>query len=1022
MKKIAIFLSILLFMGTMVANAQTRTVTGTVTSAEDGEPIPGVAISVKGTTLGTVTNMDGKYSLKVPQDAKTLIFSFVGMTNVEVEVGTKSTINVKMKSDVVGLDEVIVVGYGEKSRRDLTTAISTVDAEEVHRISTANLSGALQGNTTGVEISQTSGAPGGEVSMRIRGATSLNGSNNPLFIVDGMPIETSSTISNNYGGQQNNALSSINPEDIESIEILKDAASAAIYGSRASNGVVLITTKRGKQGRPKISINSYMGIQNPLNKYEIANYGEWLKYGDDSYEDAYDSGFWSYYITGNTDLYGASDETLEEYYASVADQGDNYMDMIYNDDAIVSDVAASISGGNDQTKYYLGASAYNQEGMLLGQDYKRYNFKVNLDQDFTKKFRAKVGFSITNENQAVVNNDNNIYGVLSTAILEAPGNDIYDEDGEFTSGVWTFSNPVQNALENQAHLKTLRVMGNTDFQYNLTNWLMFSSKYGLDNLQLDEKEYDPANSSAGSSTSGYAREDVSTIRRLTTTQSFIFTPQISDDIVFNGMLAGEYTKRTYKVVRAATTNFPSTKLKEVSSGSTLDAALGESTEIKLFSFISRASVKLYDRYIAEASLRADGSSKFGPNHKWGYFPSVSLGYIISEESWFNARPINFLKLRASYGQTGNDSSIKAYTALAGVESTPYAGTSGTAITDIGNVDLKWETTGQLDLGFTIGLADNRLTFEYDYFYKKTKDLLMDVPLPESSGFDSLYKNVGSVKNTGHEFSLTCRIFDNSDFKWKATAGLSTLKNKVTSLGGNSPYSLGFVSRVQEGEELGAFYVLQSDGIYKSDDEVPAKIAANYGVGAGDVKYVDQNDDGLINDDDYIIGGSPWADFTYSLKNSLQFKNWDLDFLFTGSQGNDVFNATLQYAGSTSSVWYNKFKNQLNYWSETNTDATLPHPKSSTRSYNNKDATRFVEDGSYLKLRNVTLGYSLPKSLLQGKADIRFYVSADNLFMITDYSGTDPEVNYSGDSAVTRGTDFLSFGGAKTFKFGVNLNF
>ncbi|RKD92808.1 SusC/RagA family TonB-linked outer membrane protein [Mangrovibacterium diazotrophicum] len=1020
MKQITLLLAIFAI-GLQSLFAQAKVMTGVVTSADDGSTMPGVAVLVKGTTIGTITDIDGKYSIKAPDDASALVFSFVGMETAEVAI-SGTAINVSLKPSLVGLNEVIVVGYGEQSKRDVTSAISSVNAEDVQKISVANLSGALQGTTTGVQISQVSGAPGGEVSMRIRGATSLNGSNNPLFIVDGVPVETSSTLSNNYGGQQNNALSSINPEDIASIEILKDAASAAIYGSRASNGVVLITTKRGKQGKAKISINSYYGIQNPLKKYKTANYGEWLKYGDDSYAEAYGAGYWSYYQTGDESLWGATDETLASFYASVADQGDNYIDKIYRDNAAVSELSGSISGGDENTKYYIGASSFNQKGMLLGQDYKRSNFRLNLDQKFNDKFRSNVGFALTSENQAVVNNDNNIYGVLSTAILEAPGNDIYDENGDYTSDVWTFSNPVQNALENQGGLKTLRLLTNAEFQYDLTNWLTFSSKYGLDNLQADEKEYDPSDSSSGSGSNGYAREDVSTIRRTTTTQAFSFKPIINDDISFSGFLAGEYTGRYYKYVRAATTNFPSTELKQVSSGSTLDEALGSYSKTNLYSVISRVTGKLFNKYIAELSMRADGSSKFGPSHKWGYFPSASAGYVMSEESWFDVKPINFFKLRASYGMTGNDSAIDPYTALAGVSSTPYAGTSGTAITELGNVDLKWETTKQLDLGFSVHLLDNKISVEYDYFNKKTSDMLLNVPLPGSTGYTEIYKNVGEMKNTGHEILLTFDIFSQSNFSWTAIASLSTLKNEVVSLDGNSPYTTGFASRVEEGVELGAFYVLQSEGIYKSDDEVPEAIASNYGVGAGDVKYVDQNGDGLINDDDYIIGGSPWPDFTYSLKNSLKYKSWDLDFLFTGSQGNDVFNSTLQYAGSTSSVWYNKFVDQLDYWSESNPDASLPHPKSSTRSYNNKDATRFVEDGSYLKLRNVTLGYQVPSSVFNGVADVRLYFSADNLLMITGYSGIDPEVNYSGDAAVTKGTDFLSLGGAKTFKFGINVNF
>ncbi len=999
--------------------AQELSITGTVVDP-DGLPLPGASIKVKGSSNGTSTDFDGNYTISAAA-GDILVFSYVGFNDTEVTVGTETTIDITLEIAAQSLDEVVVIGYGEKSKRNVTTAISSVDGEDMQKIATANLSAALQGNTAGVQINQNSGAPGGEVNVRVRGATSLNGSNNPLYIVDGVPIESTATLSDNFGGQQNSALSSINPNDIESIEVLKDAAAAAIYGSRASNGVILITTKSGKEGKPRISINSYVGVQNPLNTYKLADYGEWLNFGDDYWNESQGAGYWTSYWDG-TDTSGMSADELASYYNSVAGQGDDYMDMVYNDNAIVQSLSASVSGGTEKTKYYFGGSNYEQEGVLLGQNYKRNSFKLNLSQDFTDKFRMKIGATLADEDQAVVNGDNNIYGVLSTAILEAPGNSVYNEDGSYTSGVWNFSNPVQNALENQATLNTFRVLANAEFQYDFTDWMMFSSKYGLDNMQMDEKDYDPADSASGQGSNGSAREDVSTIRRFTTTQSLVFNPKISENVTFNGLLATEYTDRQYKYVRAATTNFPSTEFQEVSSGSTLSEALGASAQNKLYSVIGRASFEFYNKFILDASMRADGSSKFGPNNKWGYFPSVSAGYIMSEENWFQNNTVSFLKIRGSYGVTGNDTALGAYDYLATIASSPYGSNAGLAYTALGNPDLKWETTAQLDLGLSVSFFDNKLSLEYDYFDKRTDDLILEVPTPGSTGMSSYYGNVGAMKNTGHEFQVSYRIFDTADFSWKATASLSTLDNEVTSLGGTSPFTTGLgVSRVEEGTSVGAFYVLQSDGLYQSDDEVPEAIAENYGVGAGDVKYVDQNGDGLINSDDYVIGGSPWADFTYSLKSSLRYKNWDLDFLFSGSQGNDVFNYTLRYTGSSSSYYYGKFENQLNYWSEDNTSSNLPAPNYATSSYNNQVSTRFIEDGSYIKLRNVTLGYTLPK-IMDGLDSVRFYVSADNLLLITDYSGLDPEVNYSGSSSVTQGVDFLTQGGNKAYKLGVNINF
>ncbi|SDQ04754.1 SusC/RagA family TonB-linked outer membrane protein [Flagellimonas zhangzhouensis] len=1006
---------------------QEKTISGNVTDAT-GLPLPGVSVLVVGTTDGTQTDFDGNYTITAAT-GQVLRFSYIGQKTVERTIGASSTINVQMEDDTQALEEVVVTGYGTTSKKKVTTSISQVSSEDVQKVSTANISGALQGNATGIQVSQASGAPGGEVRLRIRGATSINGSNNPLYIVDGVQVETGTTVSNSFGGQQNSALSSINPNDIESIEILKDAASAAIYGSRGSNGVVIITTKKGKAGKPTISVGSYVGIQNPVNKYDVTNYGEWLRYGDAYYANSgrYPNGTWSTAVDGSDDFTGYTQDELDAFYDSVADQGDDYMDAIYKDNAIVRGLDVSISGGSDKTKYYIAGNSYKQEGVILGQDYLRESFRMNLSQEFTDKFRFIGGFSVTDEKQTLVNGDNNIYGVLSTAILESPGNSIYNEDGTFDSSSWLFSNPVQNALANEATGDTFRVLVNAELQYDLFDWLTFSSKWGLDNLDFYQKTYLPSTSTRGAGSNGLAEDRQRVIRRLMTTQGLLIDKSF-DDFTVGGFLGFEYNGRQSRSTVAERTGFASPLLKNVSQGATVTNAAGSFAEDNLVSFIGRASFSYQNKYLLEASLRADGSSKFGPNNKYGYFPSVSAGYILSEEDWFKNDVLTFLKVRGSYGVTGNDTGIGAYDALAGVGAVSYAGVVGTGITTIGNPDVKWEETTQLNFGASFGLWNDRITVEYDYFNKDTDDLLLNVPLPGNSGFGvgidgasaGIISNVGSMTNKGHEVGITANIFRDGEFNWTSTVGFSTLDNEVTSLDGNSPFSTGFVSRIEEGAPLGAFYTLVADGLYQSDDEVPANLAAN-GVGAGDVRYVDQNGDGIINDDDYVIGGNPWADYTAHWKNTLSFKGFDLDFLWAMSQGNDVFNSTLQFSGSSTNPNYGKFTSQLDYWTPENTDASLPRPNVDTASHNNLDSTRFVEDGSWIKLRNVTLGYTLPRDLL-GFDMVRFYVSGDNLLLFTDYSGIDPEVNYSGASAVTSGTDFLTQGANKVWKFGVNVSF
>ncbi|MCR9229030.1 MAG: TonB-dependent receptor [Flavobacteriaceae bacterium] len=1006
---------------------QEKTVSGNVTD-QNGLPLPGVSILVVGTSNGTQTDFDGNYTISASQ-GQMLRFSYIGQKTVERTIGASSTIIVQMEDDAQALEEVVVTGYGSTSKKKVTTSISQVSSEDVQKVSTANLSGALQGNATGIQVSQASGAPGGEVRLRIRGATSINGSNEPLYIVDGVQIETGSTVSDAFGGQQNSALSSINPNDIESIEILKDAASAAIYGSRGSNGVVIITTKKGKAGKPTISVGSYVGFQNPVNKYNVTNYGDWLRYGDAYYANSgrFPNGFWSANVDGRDDFTTYTQEELDAFYDSVSGQGDDYMEEIYKDNAVVRGLDVSISGGSDKTKYYIAGNSYNQEGVILGQDYRRESFRMNLTQDFTDKFRFIGGASITDEKQSLVNGDNNIYGVLSTGILESPGNNIYNPDGTFDSSSYLFSNPVQNALENEATGDTFRVLVNAEFQYDVFDWLTFSSKWGLDNLDFYQKTYLPSTSTRGAGSNGLAEDRQRVIRRLMTTQGFLVDKSFSD---FNigGFLGFEYNGRQSRLTVAERTGFASPLLKNVSEGATVTNAEGAFVEDNLVSFIGRASFSYKNKYLLDASIRADGSSKFGPNNKYGYFPSVSAGYIMSEEDWFRNDVVTFLKLRASYGVTGNDSGIGAYEAIAGAGAVSYAGAVGTAVATIGNDDVKWEETTQANFGASLGFWNDRITIEYDYFKKDTDDLLLNVPLPGNTGFgvpvdgsaSGIIGNVGSMTNKGHEISLSADIFRGQGLTWSTTLGVSTLDNEVTSLNGNSPFIRGFVSRVEEGAPLGGFYVLEAEGLYQSDDEVPANLAAD-GVGAGDVRYVDQNGDGLINDDDYVIGGSPWADYTAHWKNTLTFKGFDLDFLWAMSEGNDVFNSTLQFSGTATNPNYGKFTNQLDYWTPDNTNATLPRPNVDTASHNTYDSTRYVEDGSWIKLRNVTLGYTLPNDI-KGLSSVRFYVSGDNLVLITDYSGIDPEVNYSGSSAVTSGTDFLTQGGNRVWKFGVNVTF
>ncbi|MDO6674856.1 TonB-dependent receptor [Tenacibaculum sp. 1_MG-2023] len=1009
-------LTLFLALIVQISFAQERTISGTI-SDETG-PLPGVTILKKGTTQGTETDFDGNYAIQA-KTGDVLVFSFVGMKTAERTVGSSSNLSLVLQSDNV-LDEVIVVGYGQVSQRDLTTNISSVKAESVQAISTSSIAGALQGTASGVQISQLSGAPGGEVRVRVRGASSINGSNNPLYVIDGIPMFSEATASDSFGGQRNSAVTNLNPDDIESIEILKDAASAAIYGNRGSNGVILITTKKGKAGKARFNISTTVGIQNPIKKYEVMNYGQWLRLGDAFYENSgFPSGTWSNNQNPGNNLSGADQATLQAYYDANSNRGDNYLDEIYVDNALVKNINANVSGGNEDTKYYFGIASFTQDGNLLTQDYERQNVRLNLTQKLSDSFKLTTGISLTDETTRIIQGDNNIFGILSTAMLERPGRDIYNEDGSFNSYTnFSFSNPVQNAIENFDQGKTFRILGNANLEYKVNDELRFNTTFGFDQLNFRQRSYYPSTTSLGAP-NGSADQRERTDRKFTALAAGNYNKSF-DNWRLRVFLGAEYEQNKLNFIRAAGNGFISPSLTWLASAANPSTATALFSDSRRVSFISRVGATIYEDLILEGSLRYDGSSRFNEDQRWGLFPAASLGYIISNNDWFKNNFVSYFKVRGSWGITGNVSAVGRYDSQPSVQTGNY-GSVGSSYLANANPNLRWEETAQIDVGFEAKFFDDRVSLNYAYYEKETHDnsLILSTPLPGSQGGGGVTENVGSMINKGHEIDLKISLFNNDNFQWDTNIGFSSLDNKVTFLDNTAPFVTGFVSRIEEGVALGGFYGLQADGLYQDISEVPANLQTE-GVGPGDVKYIDQNNDGLLNDDDYVVIGKPFADFTMNWSNKLKYKNFDLNFLWAWSEGNDVYNNTLAFTGSTGSIGFNKFVSQGNYWTPTNTNTGIPRPNSATQAYNSQDSSRYVEDGSFIKLRNITLGYNLPK--IKGFDQVRLTLSGDNLIVITDYSGNDPEVNFSGGNSIVGGTDFLTQGGSKVVKVGVNVTF
>lgn len=1020
--KINGLLTLFLALVVQIGFAQTKTVTGTVRD-EGGLPLPGVNILVKGDSSGTQTDFDGKYSFQVESE-QTLVFRYIGFKTQEFRVGNKSVINVSLKVDAASLDEVVVVGFGEKKRKSLTTSVQTVESDQVKSIATPNITGALQGAANGLQVNQNSGTPGGAFSVRVRGASSINGSNEPLYVVDGVPILSGSVGPNAFGGQDNDVLNNLNFNDIESIQVLKDASSAAIYGARGANGVVLITTKRGKAGKTRVEINSYTGFQEEIKRYELFTAGQYYEFGDIAFEDAFGvpgllSGGG---ILGENVVSREGFDTREELYA--ADFGDNYIDAIYRQGSpVVRQTDVTISGGDEKARFYTNFTDFSQDGVIKGQSFDRRSISFNADYKANERLSLNAAISITQSDNNRINGDNNIYGALTTAVLELPGNDLFNEDGTYNISPFIFSNPLQNAVVDKAESRTLRILSNIGLRYQFTDKLSLNSKASLERLDFKQLIFTPATSRRGAPTDGSSTKSIRLINRYNVFNTLNYNDKFGE-IDLDALVGFQFEGTDTDITDVETTGIPAGF--EVPSAGAVPITAGNFiTQNKIFSYFSRVGLSFRDKLFLEGTMRADASSVFGADNAVGYFPAVSGAYIISEEDWFENNVITNFKARASWGQTGNQSGIGNFGSrfLGGVSG--YGPRPGTAITQLGAPDLSWETTTQLEVGADFTLF-NRLDFVYSYYDKKTNDVLLARPLRGSSGFTSVSANVGSVSNKGHEISLNARIFE-GDFQWNAQFQAAYLENKITALerdanGEFVPIDAGFATRLAVGQQLGAFFGLQAEGLWQEGDDIPAALAAR-GISAGDRRYKDVDGDGNINANDRVFLGNPLPSWTGNFRNTFRYKNIDFSFNFQFEEGKEIYNNSNAFGGASGSYLFNKFANQSNYWTPENTDTDIPRPRfGGVQSYNNQDSSAFVEDGSYVRLKEILLGYTFNTEILGSGVSARVYIGGDNLLTFTDYSGLDPEVNTFGNTNVSRGTDFFTQGLNKVYKFGVNLKF
>ncbi len=995
---------------------QSKTVTGKVTDSS-GATLPGVSVIIKGTTNGTTSDFDGNYTLaNVPGDAA-LIFSFVGMKSMEISVAGKTTINVKMEDETIGIEEVVAVGYGTQVKREITGSIATIGAEKLDDQPVNQFSQLLQGRIAGVQIAQVNGQPGRGMAFRIRGAASLSAGNAPLFVIDGLPIS----------GDINN----INPEEIETFSVLKDASATALYGSRASNGVILITTKHAKSGESKITLDAYSGIQQiPENKVpKMMNARQYAQYMYDRYQDAL--------------TYEKSVPPLNAAYANpeAYGEGTNWFKVI-TQTAPIQSYNLSILSSKEKSSSAVIVGYSEQKGVLVNTGTQLFSLRINNDYHFFND-KLNVGFNLAPSYRMDHNNrltTDGLTGLFLYALEASPIGVPVNPDGSYpynvnTPGMVTNVNPYSQLKNRQDDFVTTRLIGNGYANYEFLPGLLLKTNIGVDQGIEFYKNFSPSIlASSGIATgSSKAYDTYSWTAEANLQYNKTFKDHSIEALV--GYSAQKYNSFSNAV---GGQGFPSDDIPYLSAASTITSGASYLAQYSLLSAIGRINYSYKSKYLLSCAIRNDGSSRFGPNKKYGSFPSISAGWIVSDEDFLKGiNAVNFLKIRASYGITGNNN-IGNYTYISSIGSninyfankTLYPGAT---ITSLGNDDLAWERNKQLDLGFDLILLNNRVTLEYDYYHKITDGMIQSRPVPRASGFSALMFNTGEFEFWGHELSIkTVTLIGN--LKWNNTLNISIDRNKIKSL--VSPGYIDYGStgasnyyRNQVGHPLSMFYGYVFDGLYKDDDDLAN--SPNYKGGStisdvGTIKFKDLNNDGVVEDvNDRTFVGNPTPDLFFGMTNDFLYKNFDLSISVSGQVGGDLLNVNKWTHLVNMDGARNLLAEAADRWrSPSNPGSGIyPRTKTNTTAIGRYTNSQWVENGTYLTVKNISLGYTFNfrnKNIIKG---FRVFGAVQQAFVLTGYTGMNPEANLSGlDGTRGIGIDVSSYPVPRTFAIGVSANF
>lgn len=1027
-------------------------VSGTV-SDEKGLSIPGANVSVAGSKATVSTDFDGKYSIDVPANS-TLLFSFIGFATQKVTVDGKSTINVILKSNAEDLKDVVVIGYGTQRRKDVNSAISSVAAKDIENLKVASFDQMLQGKAAGVVVNSNSGEPGSNVSVRIRGVSSLTGTNEPLYVIDGVPISgdarNSSTSGRNAAGDSNfsnngnitvSPLALINPSDIESIDILKDASATAIYGSRGANGVIIVTTKSGKKGTGKLSFENSYSISNLPKKLHSMNLQQYATHQN-----------------ALADVYDQSSKRPEFAHPELLGKGTDWQDAIY-ETGLMSSNQLSFSGGKEGINYYISGGVLNQEGIVIESGFKRYNVRANIDAKVNSFIKVGINVSgaITDE-KLTLNGQFN--GVVATSLLATPDVAVRELDGAFagpTSGI-SFVNPVATSLLGSNTLVRKNYSGNFYTQVDILKGLEYRFEAGgyiYDNLG---QRFDPMYS-LGNAVKNYANLYYNPSSGNSWNLKNMLTYRKTIDKHNFTILAVQESNRAHWEGYSMEGNGYKDNSNQTLAGGDLAKAVLKSTYSgtqTLSSYLGRVVYDYADKYGISAAIRTDGSSKFFVGNKWGVFSSASGSWKISNESFMEStrKYVDNIKLRFGWGQTGNnqignnlyDSNLHVVVSSMGTSYLP---------SNTPNKDLKWETQDQTNLGLDFTLFQSKFTASVDVYKKVSKNFLYQVPLPNylsgggdyEGGVNPPYFNLGSMQNKGIEVTLGYHNKFSENFSWDSSLNFTKYENKVTDMAGLNiikttntlAYSTVSVSRTQEGLPIGSFLGYEAVGIYRTDEDLLKyghvdgsgnRVVLKNGTNSllpdfvkGDVIYKDLNNDGKIDQNDLTNIGNPNPKFTYGFTNNFKYKNVDLSIFLQGTAGNKLLNLTRASGTMNSNLGTNYLTEAADFYSANNLDASLPKP-SSYDHINNAVSTRMIENGSYLRIQNVTLGYSLPSDIISKikLTRLRIYASGQNLFTFTKYKGYDPEVGAYNQDALMSGIDNGRYPVPRLISFGFNVEF